>query len=112
MGVPDAKTVGHAAIEVGGKAEDGPWRGPGEICGPVHLAAKVILFGTWEQPVDLGLCLLRFGCRYLRVPHTLLMAVNSSAEVLASLRTGHGTVHLRELWVNLGDDGLREAAYR
>jgi hypothetical protein len=40
------------------------------------------------------------------------MAVNPSAEVLASLRTGHGTVHLRELCVNLGDDGLREAAYR
>ena len=86
MGVPrpDATTVGHKAIEtLRQELSETIGRRVGDDRGSPFLTHG-------KQPVDLGLCLLRFGCRYLRVPHTLLMAVNPSAEVLARIKTAQG----------------------
>lgn len=84
MGVPgpDAATVGHKAIETWREELRKAIGSEPERSMALYVAAtRVLLSYGWEQPVDL-LCLLRFGCRYLSMPHTLLMAVNPSAEVL------------------------------
>ncbi|MER2553189.1 MAG: pentapeptide repeat-containing protein [Thauera sp.] len=62
MGVPgpDAKTVGRKASN------------------------------TSQQPVDFLCEVLRFGCRYLRVPQMLLLAANADPNVLVRLRTQGG----------------------
>ena len=90
MGVPgpDATTVGHKAIETWReKLREAIGRELERSTAWYVAATGVLLSYGWEQPVDLGMCLVRVGCRYLRVPHTLLMVVNPSAEVLARLRT-------------------------
>ena len=75
----DSRARGHREIGIGTL-----WKAIGsepETSTARYALANSLLSRGREQPVDLGLCLLRFGCRYLRVPHTLLMAVNPSAEV-------------------------------
>jgi Pentapeptide repeats (8 copies) len=54
-------------------------------------ATNVLAQQATEQPLDLVLCQwLKFGCRYLRVPQTLLLAANADSKVLARLRTEEG----------------------
>lgn len=97
MGVPspDATTVGHRVMEdwriklksslLGGSKElFGPWQYNDNF--DVLSAGEEFVSGVWQQPVDFGVCLLNVGCRYLRMPFTLLIAAPADNKVLARLR--------------------------